>query len=356
MLLQEILRDTKHRKQQRVVLKLDFEKAYDKVNWNFLLDCCKQKGVSEKWLTWINKVVSGGTLSVKINDCIGFYFCSYKGVRQGDPFAPTLFNLVVNRSSKMIQTAQRNGLISGLADQIIDGGCAILQYADDTILFMKDDVESARNLKLLLYIFESMSGLKINFEKSEVLLIQPNDEKLQMYVDLFNCQIGSWPIKYLGTPVCARRITVSEMKFVEEKLKKGMEGRMSGSMSLGGRVTKIDACLSNSAVYQMSLRLLHKTNIEGMEKPIRAFLWASTRGKRRYHLVSWKLVCTPKSKDGLGIKNLCRFNISLMCKWWWKLEHDSGPWQDFMWKKYLTRSCVFLPNTSPLDLHCGLIC
>jgi hypothetical protein len=65
------------------------------------------------------------------------------------------------------------------------------------------------------------------------LLIQPDDEKLQMYVDMFNCQIGSWPIKYLGTPVCARRTIVLEMKFVEEKLKKGMEGWMSGSMLLG---------------------------------------------------------------------------------------------------------------------------
>jgi hypothetical protein len=54
----------------------------------------------------------------------------------------------------------------------------------------------------------------------------------------------------------------------------------------------------------MSMRLLHKTNIEGMEKPIRVFLWASYRGKRRYHLVKWKLICTPRSKGGLGIKNL----------------------------------------------------
>jgi hypothetical protein len=52
-------------------------------------------------------------------------------------------------------------------------------------------MESARNLKLLLYIFESMSGLKINFEKSEVLLIQPDNEKLQTYVDLINCHVGA---------------------------------------------------------------------------------------------------------------------------------------------------------------------
>jgi hypothetical protein len=49
-----------------------------------------------------------------------------------------------------------------------------------------------------------MSGLKINFEKSEVLLIQDDEEKLLFFANLFNCQIGSWPIKYLGTPVCAR--------------------------------------------------------------------------------------------------------------------------------------------------------
>jgi hypothetical protein len=122
MLLPEILRDTKCRKQQGVILKLDFEKAYDKVNWNFLLDYCRQKGFSGTWLTWMNKVVSGGTLSVKTNDCVGPYFCSYKGVRQGDPFASTLFNFAINCLSKMIQIAQRNGLISGLSDQLIDGG------------------------------------------------------------------------------------------------------------------------------------------------------------------------------------------------------------------------------------------
>jgi hypothetical protein len=122
--------------------------------------------------------MTGGTLSVKINDCVGPYFCSHRGVRQGDPFAPTLFNLAVNYLSKMIQIAKQNGLISGLVDHIIEGGCAILQYADDTILFIQDDMESARNLKLLLYIFESMSGLKINFEKSEVLLVQSDDAKL----------------------------------------------------------------------------------------------------------------------------------------------------------------------------------
>jgi hypothetical protein len=116
-----------------------------------------------------------------------------------------------------------------------------------------------------------MSGLKINYETSEVLLIQPDEEKFIFYADLFNCQTGTWPIKYLGTPVCHRRTIVAEMKFVGERIRKGTEGWIGGALSIGGRVTKIDAFLSNCAVYQMSLRLLHKTNLEELEKPIRAF-------------------------------------------------------------------------------------
>jgi hypothetical protein len=216
----------------------------------------------------------------------------------------------------MIASAKRSGLFKGLAENLVEHGVAILQYADDTILLIHDDVEGARNLKLLLYIFEIMSGLKINFEKSETMLILDDSVKLQEYVELFNCQKGKWPFQYLGTPVCARRLSVAEMHFMGEKIKKSMGGWMGGAMSIGGRLIKIDSCLFNSAVYQMSMRLLHKTTIEEIKKPIRAFFWAGDANKRKYHFVKWRWICKPKSKGGLGVKDLHKFNISLMCKWW----------------------------------------
>jgi hypothetical protein len=88
-----------------------------------------------------------------------------------------------------------------------------------------------------------MSRLKINFEKSEILLVTEDSEKPNMLVEMFNCQCGKWPIKYLGTHVCARRTTMAEMEFVSEKIKKNMGGWLGGTMSIGGRVIKIDACL-----------------------------------------------------------------------------------------------------------------
>jgi Flp pilus assembly CpaE family ATPase len=128
--------------------------------------------------------------------------------------------MAANSLAKMISVAHQNDLVVGLADNVIPKGVAILQYADDTILMIQHDLEQAKNLKLLLYLFEAMSGLKINSEKSEVMLILDDDNKIQTYSDLFNCQSGNWPIKYLGTPICARRPTVAEMSFLGDKTKK----------------------------------------------------------------------------------------------------------------------------------------
>jgi hypothetical protein len=86
------------------------------------------------------------------NDKIGAYFGSHKGVRQGDSFAPFLFNMVANCLAKMISIAQQNDLLVGLTDNIVPKGVAMLQYADDTILLIQDNMEHARNLKILLSI------------------------------------------------------------------------------------------------------------------------------------------------------------------------------------------------------------
>lgn len=74
----------------------------------------------------------------------------------------------------------------------------ILQYADDTILCFKKDMNGAANLKLLLYLYEPLSGLKINFSKSEVVVANGDDKTSNSFADIFNCQVGQFPIKYLG--------------------------------------------------------------------------------------------------------------------------------------------------------------
>jgi hypothetical protein len=72
--------------------------------------------------------------------------------------------MAANSLAKMISVAHQNDLLVGLADNIVPKGIAMLQYVDDTILLIQDNLEQSRNLKLILYIFEAMSGLKINFK------------------------------------------------------------------------------------------------------------------------------------------------------------------------------------------------
>jgi hypothetical protein len=157
-------------------------------------------------------------VAVKLNGTIDPYFQSYKGVRQGDPLSPLLFNLVVDCLTRMVVKAQQNDLMTGLIKNLIPRGVAILQYANDMIMCLEHNVEKARNLKLLLYIFEQLSGLKINFGKSEILLVGRDDNIAMTYAEIFNCQIGSCPLRYLGVPITSRRLHVVDWVRMEEKL------------------------------------------------------------------------------------------------------------------------------------------
>lgn len=78
----------------------------------------------------------------------------------------------------MVHLAQSSGQNTGMVPHLIERGVAILQYVDDTTMFIQNELESARNLKSLLHMFEQMFGLKINFMKREVLMVLHDEDPL----------------------------------------------------------------------------------------------------------------------------------------------------------------------------------
>jgi hypothetical protein len=97
-----------------------------------------------------------------------------------------------------------------------------MQYIDHTIICLKD-VEQARYVKLFLYIFEQMLGLKLDFEKSEILSIGGDNDIDKLYVGIFNRQIGIFPIRYLDVPISARRLKIIDWIKLEENLAKKLD-------------------------------------------------------------------------------------------------------------------------------------
>jgi hypothetical protein len=269
---------------------------------------------------------------VQINGSVGNYFKSGKGVRQGDPLSPLLFNLAADCLAKMVYKAQENGLIKGLVPNYIEHGVAILQYADDTILCVEDEMESVQNLKLLLCFYEKMSGLKINFEKSEALMISQDCEKAIGYAGILNCATGTWPIKYLGVPVSSSKLHVSDWVPLDEKMLRRLDGWKGSALSLGGRLILLNSSLNSIPTYYMCMHLLPKTILKRVDRTRKKFFWQGGGEKKKYHLVKWYKVTSPKSKGGLGVKDLRRMNLSRLCRWWRKLEFEEGIWQEIVRK------------------------
>lgn len=217
VILHETVHELNRKKLDGVILKLDFEKAYDKVNWSFLQQALRMKGFSPQWCNWITQIGRGGSVGVKVNDDIGHYFQTNKGLRQGDPLSPILFNIVADMLAILIERAKNNGDFVGLIPHLVDDDLSILQYADDTILFMEHDLDNAKNLKLVLSTFEQLSGLKINFHKSELYCYGKAKDFNLEYASLFGCKTGCVPFKYLGIPMHHRKLSNSDWKVIKEQ-------------------------------------------------------------------------------------------------------------------------------------------
>nr|GEU66892.1 arginine repressor C-terminal-like domain-containing protein [Tanacetum cinerariifolium] len=183
-----------------LLFKVDFEKAFNSVNWSFLIDSMRQMGFGSKWRGWISSCLSSASISVLVNVSPSKEFKLERGLRQGNPLSPFLFLIVVEALQVSILEACDNGLYKGI--------------------FLAN-------------------SLKINFDKSRVFGVGVLDNKVVSMASSLGCIHDSLPFFYVGLSLGKGMNTCIGWNVVINRFRDKLFTWKSKYLSIGGRLTLV---------------------------------------------------------------------------------------------------------------------
>jgi hypothetical protein len=233
----EYLHQCKVSKRKVVVLKLDFENAFDTIEHDIIFKILHHNGFSPQWINLVKSLLTSVSSSILLNGVPGKQFVCKRGVRQGDPLSPLLFVL----GGDLLQSAVNSLLDRGELQLPIPTSVSefpIVQYADDTLSILPPDSAQLASLKTLLVKFTATTGLAVNYHKSCMLPINVPDDEIQLLAMEFGCTVGSFPFTYLGLPMGTTRPGIQDLSPLVCRI----ERKLTASMNLlayGGRLQLI---------------------------------------------------------------------------------------------------------------------
>jgi hypothetical protein len=137
----ELVQCCHKRRVPTLVIKLNFAKAFDSVNWTSLLRILEVRGFPATWCRWMEALLKTSKSAVLVNGVSWPWITCKRGLREGDALSPYLFLLVADVLQALIKAD------TGIRHPLTDGRCLILQYADDTIMLVRADQEDVQRLK-----------------------------------------------------------------------------------------------------------------------------------------------------------------------------------------------------------------
>jgi hypothetical protein len=330
---------------QIIVFKIDFTKAFDMMEHAAILKIFKLKGCDEIWLNCLEHIMNSGTSSVLLNGVPGKKFHCKRGVRQGDPLSPLLYVGTADLLQSMINNQFRIGNFSAPIP-IPNHDFPVIQYADDTIVIMEACPVQVTLLKNLINEFAEATGLRVNFQKSNMIPINCSEEVAANLASILECQIASMPFTYLGLPLGTTKPTVQDLSPLLDDVERRLNA-CSRFLSYAGRLIYVDSVLSALPTFYMCTMKIQKSAIKIIDRGRRHCLWAKKDDweKHAQSLVAWEKVCMPKDKGGLGILNLEIQNDTLLLKYMHKFMNKADvPWVDLIWHTHYNGK---VPHAAP---------
>ncbi|XP_071739795.1 uncharacterized protein [Rutidosis leptorrhynchoides] len=224
------------KKSKSLIFKVDFEKAFDSLNWNFLLEMMSRMGFGERWRRLIHACIKSSSISMLVNGSPTNEFHIERGVRQGDPLSPFLFIIAAEGWNILTKNATRCSLLKGVEIGSDKVPVSHLQYANDTIFLGEWNRHNINNLIKLLSCFEKASGLRINFHKSVIYGLGVSPNEIEYMASHVGCKVGEFPFTYLGIPIGRNMNRVENWSSVVETFNSKLGTRKSKTVSFGGSI------------------------------------------------------------------------------------------------------------------------
>ncbi|GAU51438.1 hypothetical protein TSUD_413380, partial [Trifolium subterraneum] len=277
VVVNEVVDLVRRTKKGCLILKVDFEKAYDSVSWSFLEYMLVRLGFGAKWRAWMKTCVCNGNLSVLINGSPSEQINISRGLKQGDPLAPFLFLIVAEGLSALMHKVVSLGFFRGfkVCPEVV---VSHLQYADDTLFIGEACVENLWTMKAILRWFELISGLKVNFFKSRLFGVNVENAFMDQAASFLHCKKGDFPFIYLGLPVGANPRRASTWDPVVKAIERRLMSWKNKYVSLGGRVVLINSVLAAIPIFYLSFLKLPNCVWKSIVKIQRNFLWGGVVG------------------------------------------------------------------------------
>jgi len=234
MYVQNTVRTFQKLKVPALFLKLDIHKAFDTVNWSYLLEIMQALGFGPRWTEWISILFRTSTSTPLLNGQRCPDFGHQRGVRQGDPLSPMLFILAMDPLQRLLELATAQGILSALPASTAKW--RISMYADDAAIFtnpIKSDLDA---IKMILHIFGSASGLHINIHKSSIHPIRCQAD--------FQGARGTFPCRYLGLQLHIRKLQKVHIQPLIERIGQRLPSWKGKWLNRAGRLTLITSVLS----------------------------------------------------------------------------------------------------------------